>query len=225
MVPFVIVADVRTGSTLLSTSLDAHPEIRCYGELFHGLDLPDNQLDSICRHDLAAGQLIAAAFSAEARAVGFRAMLFLPPATHPQWAGVWEHLGGWPDLRVIWLARRDRLSQYASMLVAQQTAVYHPYDNDPLLRPENRPTITVDPEAFRQWVRQRDRLSAVRRRQLAARPGLELDYEALTGDWADSIGQVQQFLGVAPLPLTQGKRKQETRPLAEVIENYHELEF
>jgi LPS sulfotransferase NodH len=224
MTPFVIVADLRTGSTLLSTSLNRHPEIRCYGELFHPEDFPDNQLDAVSRHELSARQLVDQALAASGfKAVGFRAMVFLPLDSHPRWADAWQCLAERDELRVIWLTRRDRLSQYVSMLVAEHTGVYHPFDNDPLLRPENRPTITVDPQQFRHWVEERDRLAAERRAWLAARPALELDYETLTERWPEVVVRVQEFLGVTIHPLAQGKRKQETRPLAEIIANYHEL--
>lgn len=225
MTPFIIVADLRTGSTLLSTSLNRHPQVRCYGEIFHPDDFPDNQLDGYCRQELTAREMIAQALALPGfRAIGFRAMVFLPPPSHPRWADAWSHLAELDDLRVLYLSRRDRLAQYASMLIAEQTGVYHPYDNDPLYKPENRPKIAIDPQQFVEWTRQRDDLFAQRRRQLAGKPSLELDYETLTVQWPQAIAQVQDFLGVAWHPLDQGKRKQETRPLAEVISNYHALQ-
>jgi LPS sulfotransferase NodH len=150
-------------------------------------------------------------------------MTFLPPPSHPRWADAWPCLIQRRDQHVVYLTRRDRLAQYASMLVAEHTGVYHPYDNDPLYRPENRPKITIDPQQFLDWTRQRDDLFAERRRQLAGKPSLDLDYETLTGQWARAIARVQDFLGVDQLPLEQGKRKQETRPLSEVVSNYDEL--
>jgi LPS sulfotransferase NodH len=151
-------------------------------------------------------------------------MIFLPTPAQPNWADAWDRLHQWPDLHVLYLTRRDRLAQYASLLLAGQTGVYHPYDNDPLLRPEHRPCVTIDPQEFRQWVAQRDALFAQRRRRLAGLPAFEMDYETLTGAWDATMLHMQQFLGVAPRALEQGKRKQETRPLSETIANYAELE-
>ena len=224
MTPFIIVADLRTGSTLLHSSLDGHPDVRCYGELFHPDDLPDNQLPDRRRHDLTGGEVIRRAFAVEGvRAAGFRAMIFLPLPSEPQWADAWECLRSLSDLHVIYLTRRDRLAQYASMVVAQQTGAWHPSSHDPILKPENRPQITIDPEQYRRWIDEREQIWTQRRTQLAGKPSLELDYETLTGQWPETTARVQEFLGVPCVPLQPAKQKQETRPLSEVIANYEEL--
>lgn len=224
MTPFVIVADMRTGSTLLATSLDSHPDIRCYGELFHPDNLPDNQIEGYNRYELSGRELAERAFHAQdSIAAGFRAMIFLPMPSQPQWADAWDCLHDRAALRVIYLTRRNRLAQYASMLVAQKTGAYHPHDGDPVLKPTNRPTITIDPARFQDWKQQRDELLLRRRRELAGKPSLELQLEALTARWEAATARVQEFLGVVPRTLAQAKRKQERRPLSEVIANYREV--
>lgn len=224
MIPFIIVAEMRTGSTLLSTTLDGHPRVRCYGELLHGEDLPDNQVPGCERRRLTGGELIRRAFAGEAfEAVGFRAMAFLPPPSEPQWSDAWDSLRGVEGLRVIYLTRQDRLAQYASTVIAEQTGLYHPHDNDPIYLPENRPRIEIDARAFKGWIKDRDRLFGRRRRQVQGKLSLEINYERLTGAWPETIMKVQAFLSVAPLELRPAKRKQETRPLSEAIANYEQL--
>jgi LPS sulfotransferase NodH len=223
-IPFVIVADLRTGSTLLSSSLDQHPNIRCYGELLHPDDLPDNQPSECDRREWTGRELIRCAFTTEdVQAVGFRAMIFLPLPSQPQWADAWEYLRSLGELRVIYLMRHDRLAQYASVRIAQQAGAYHPSLSDPILTPEDRPTVAVDPEALRGWVEQRDHLFARRQEQLYEKPFLEVYYEDLTAHWSNRIRRVQAFLGVEPVALAPAKRKQEVRSLAEVITNYDQL--
>lgn len=228
MVPFVIVADVRTGSTLLASSLDGHPQVRCYGELFHPEDLPDNRIEGPHTGAAAdvgdAAALLRAAFRRDGhRARGFKAMAFLPLPSQARWSDAWERLRDVHGLQVLWLTRQNRVAQFASMEVARQTGVFHPHDHDPLYRAEHRPTVSIDPARFRAWVAERDALLARRRAQLGGLRSLELDYETLTGDWAASLARVQAFLGVDALPLEPVKRKQESRPLTEVIRNYDEL--
>ena len=224
MVPFVIVADLRTGSTLLSTSLNTHPRIRCYGELFHPETFPDNGLEQHDRFQLSGRDVVRHAFSAPGvAAAGFRAMVFLPMSSQPHWADSWDALRERNDTRVIWLDRRDKLAQYASILVAQQTRVWHPSPDDPVLRPENRPTIEIDPQQLREWTDERSALFAQRREQLRGKSSLDLDYETLVSEWPAVIRRVQEFLDVEPLPLEPAKHKQEKRPLSEVIANYNEL--
>jgi LPS sulfotransferase NodH len=224
MVPFVIVADLRTGSTLLSTSLDNHPQVRCYGELFHPETFPDNSLDRHDRFTLNGRDVVERAFAApDVEAAGFRAMIFLPLSSQPLWADAWNALRDRGGLRVIYLTRRDELAQYASILIADQIRVWHPSPDDPVLRPENRPRITIDPQDFRDWSSQRARLLDERREQLQGKPSLDLEYETLVSGWSAVIHQVQEFLGVDPMALEAAKQKQEKRPLPQVIENYDDL--
>lgn len=222
--PFIIVSDLRTGSTLLSSSLNRHPQIRCYGELFHSDDFPDNRIDGFDRRDASSGEVLRRAMDAGgARAVGFKAMAFLPFPSERQWTDAWDRIRELSGLRVLYLTRQNRLAQYASLQVAQHTGVFHPYDNDGLYRPENRPTITIDPAAFHAWVQERDAIMERRRRQHQGLPALELTYEVLSSDWGRTMARVQAFLSVEVQPLEQTKKKQERRPLAEVIANYDEL--
>lgn len=224
MPPFIIVADVRTGSTLLASSLDRHPQIRCYGELFHSEDLPDNSVEGLDRSRAAAKTILARALRGPSGVVhGFKAMAFLPLPEVKRWRDAWERFREVPGLRVLWLSRRDRLAQYASLEMARHTGLFHPDDGDELYRPANRPTITIDPADFRAWVEQRDVLVRLRREALDALPALEVTYETLIADWVVSTSRIQEFLGVDVQPMAQVKRKQERRPLAEVIVNYDEL--
>lgn len=213
------------GSTLLSSSLDEHPQIRCRGELLHPDDLPDNQLPGVRRHDLDSAQLLQAAFDvAHARAVGFRAMIFRPDLhQQPQWATFWDHLPTRDNLRVLFLERRDPLAQYASLCIAHQTGKFHPAAGDPILNTEQRPRIEIDPAAFRAWAEERHQLRTRRRIQLRDVPGMELSYEELVSRWEPTTRRVQQFLGVEERPLAQAKQKQEQRPLHLVIRNYEQV--
>lgn len=223
VIPFVVVADLRTGSTLLSTSLDSHPDIRCLGELLHPDDLPDNQVPCESRYGLGGSELVRRAFFATGvRAAGFRAMTFLPVTTTPQWDDAWDAIAETDDLRVIYLTRDDRLAQYASLLIAARTGRYHPSPGEPILDPENRPVVRIDPSGLVGWVEERDHLLELRRRQLAGAPSLEVTYERLTSEWTETMARIQRFLGVPRRDVPQAKMKQEARPLKEVVGNYDE---
>ena len=224
MTPFVIVADLRTGSTLLSTSLNQHPQIRCYGELFHPRDLPDNQIPGHNRYRASGEEIIRNTLAArDIGATGFRAMVFLPLEMQPQWADAWDALRRIDELRVICLTRRNALAQYASVQIAHQTGTYHPPPGDVRLAPENRPMLRVDPEELRRWLHERDELYRRRRGLLEGRPFLDFVYEDLVGDWSEGIRRVQAFLEVPYVPLPPTKQKQETRPLTSVVSNYAQV--
>jgi LPS sulfotransferase NodH len=224
MTPFAIVADLRTGSTLLSSSLDRHPDVRCFGELLHPADLADNVPEGADRHGSSGRALVGRVFASPGvAAAGFRAMVFLPLPEQPRWADAWDELAATPGLRVIYLVRRDVVAQYASLLVAARLGAYHPAPGDPALTPANRPTLRLERDELLAWAQERARLLELRRAQLAGKTALELTYEQLAGDWPDAIARAQAFLGVTPLPLAPAKEKQERRALREVVANYDEL--
>ena len=52
---------------------------------------------------------------------------------------------------------------------------------------------------------------------------LPVTYEALRDQWQPTVDGVLRFLGVEPMPLDPCATQNETRPLHEVISNYHEL--
>lgn len=223
--PFVIVCDLRTGSTLLGSTLHCHPLIRCRGELLHPDDLPDNQLAAASRHDLSADELLQYALTeTTAQAIGFRAMVSHPDTTaQPQWAEAWDVLASWPGLRVIFLHREDFLAQYASLCIANRTRQFHPGPGDVVPAQEHRPTVHIDPNALAAWHRERMDFYARRREQLCEQSTLTLSYEALNADWSAQMLRIQEFLGVQPRALPPMKTKQERRPLAAVIDNYASL--
>lgn len=223
--PFLIIADLRTGSTLLSTTLNRHPDIQCLGELLHPRDFADNQLPEFNRHDLTAQQLIGNALDVEgARAAGFRAMVFHPdPRVRPLWGDAWEVLRDWPGLRVIHLYRQDQLAQYASYRIALEIGCFTPSPDDPALNPENRPRLRIDPDELEHWITERRLLNTKRRRQLDGKPWFELSYETLVSDWDRQMTRIQRFIGVDVHSLAQAKQKQEQRPLSEFILNLNQL--
>ncbi|MFO7964691.1 MAG: sulfotransferase [Desulfobacterales bacterium] len=224
-VPFIILADLRTGSTMLSSTLNKHPDIRCLGELFHSYDFADNWICGVDRCEQSGRGLIHYAFeSDEYSAVGFRAMVFLPFNDRPQWSDKWDALEDTPDLRVICLERKDYMAQYASYLVAEKTGKFHPSPEDPILHPQNRPVVRIDPDAFRTWRSERRLLFQMRAKQLGKKPQLHITYSDLAGNWPVTINKIQEFLKVLPHPLEPVKQKQEKRRLSEIIENYTELD-
>jgi len=222
---FVILADLRTGSTLLSSSLNTHPDLRCLGELLHHRDFADNQLPALNRHQLHGPALVARALTgSDNLAAGFRAMVSLPDtAARPKWAGAWQTLAAWPGLRVIVLRREDHLAQFASYCLALRTGCFTPSPEDPLLRPENRPRLYLQPAELAAWIRQRRHLYARRLALLGHKPCLHLSYETLIRDWPGQIRRIQGFLGLPPRRLEQVKVQQESRPLHEVVINFDQL--
>ena len=244
--PFVLVSYLRSGTHLLRTALESHPEVACQSELFNSDDrrLPyplETPTADVLDH-WAFGRELAPG----TRCSGFVLHAYHPHALrafpgirpNPLWADVWQRLAAMPDLRVIHLRRRDLVARHLSHLLARSTGFWHSWDTDTAAsvshlhapppeqvgrRREAQPPIEVDADRLELdfgevtgWHRAADR-------ELAARPILHVSYEDLCADFAAETARVQRFLGVSPAALRPAVGKLEDRRPAEAISNWDEL--
>lgn len=205
---FIVLAQPRTGSTLLIASLNRHPEIQTRGEVLnagHCIPLPDDGRERV----RAAWERIG-----PCSAAGFKVLAFQPWDNDPeQWATGWDEIAGDPFVKVIVLRREDQLAQFASWKVANTIGRWKEQQQ------ENRPVIDVSPDELRWFKQWNDQLLAERLRRLDLHDKIEVTYEQLTDNWQPTMERVQQFLGVPVVEMQQATTKQEPRPLDEVIQN------
>jgi hypothetical protein len=125
---FIILGSARSGSNLLASALNTHPNIICFRELFNPasdtLDYNVPGYDNDSRDDLALRNKDLRSFIAtrifcshapDTRAVGFKVM-----REHLDFfAGLADHLSGIPDLRVLRLVRSNLLRTFVSLRIAE----------------------------------------------------------------------------------------------------------
>src|SRR5688572_27202010 len=119
----IILTTQRSGSTLLVSSLQSHPEILCRGELLiAGLRMPPPALLKNHRHLFKLTRLVTTGAWLSTRTMrrfyaiqGPRAHVFKAMYNHlrPPWT--LNYLLRDPDIRVIHLQRRNLLKQYISL--------------------------------------------------------------------------------------------------------------
>jgi LPS sulfotransferase NodH len=224
---FVILAAPRTGSNLLCTLLNSHPEVLCHHELFnpngifYALEYRDGSLDlggmearerepfaflqRVWEHPLGAS------------CVGFK-------MTRGQDAVVMQNLIEDTGVRKILLYRRNRLKTFISEQLARQTDRWEVYAGDePAL---DTPRLHVDVEAFRAHCDlneafYQDMADAL---QSGGQRWLETAYEDLLA--APEHARLLEFLDVEAtgVQLTQSSIKQSDRDLRSHIHNFQELE-
>jgi len=147
---FIILAHGRTGSSLLTTLLDSHPQIIAFSELFHKDDAARNRMSEavgkgIGENENPAWYLNTHVFRTypdEIRAAGFK-MLY-GHAGDPPWQLVWEYLQS-SRVSVVHLKRRNLLDRYLSSRLASRSQLWEATSLDDV-EPYNIP-ITIDPDA------------------------------------------------------------------------------
>jgi LPS sulfotransferase NodH len=225
---FVILAAPRTGSNLLCTLLNSHPEVLCHHELFnpdgifYALEYRDGSMDlgsmeARDREPLAFLQRVWE-HPLGASCVGFK-------MTRGQNDAVMRALIGDPGVLKILLYRRNRLKTFVSEQLARQTDQWEVYARDQLVT--GAPRLHIDVESFRAHCDLNERF--YQDIEHALRSGrqrwIEVAYENLLA--GSEHVRLLEFLGVGDTRarLTQSSIKQSDTDLRSHIENYRELEL
>ena len=119
---FVILTEARTGSNLLVSLLDSHPDINCHSEVFHRKTVyakPPLDAMSVEWRDAHVEEVLDAIFADKDRgerllANGFKLFYYHKPK-------LILRLARDPKVKFIVLRRNDKLSQYSSRKIALKT--------------------------------------------------------------------------------------------------------
>ncbi|MFV0443458.1 MAG: hypothetical protein ACK5Q5_07795 [Planctomycetaceae bacterium] len=210
---FVVLSQPRTGSSLLCGSIRWHPQILMQGEVlnqhYRRAELPEE--------DGADRLRVALSFTTH-DAVGCKLHACQPDAGWDHWESAWDYLAGDPTIKVVHLYRENELAQLASWKIAERLGEWGDQTHVP-----ERPTMEVARGELT-WVhRFNSALYRMRLNRLRQHPLLAVRYESLRDNWPSELERVLTFIGVEPRSLDQCAIQGETRPLSEVITNYHEL--
>lgn len=227
---FIIMCHPRSGSQMLAAMLRQHSQIISFGELFHPQKILFNHreyndeskpllLIRNCYPIHFLDHLIFSAYSENIKAVGFK--VFHSHLERIPFLPVWGWLNSNEDIKVIFLTRRNLLNTYTSVEKARKTGIYGIKDTSD--RDITNVTLSYD-RLVRQFKRHCKRnteaLDRLRRHQL-----FQITYEEIISDYNYNLRSIQNFLEVDFEPLKPLHKKQEVRPLSEVITNYDELRY
>ncbi len=212
---FVVVSRSRTGSYLLTSYLNSHPDILMHGEVF-------GKLRGQAYQDVL--ETYHGKYPRRVRAAGFKLFYYHPLDTPAP--GLWDHLSGDPNIHIVHLIRKDILRTLVSRAIAQKTDEWVRTKDKPRSAigsgdPEAR--ITVDPTWFRRQLHKTLDWQSAARERFCAQPYLELTYEDLVADLDGTFGQVTRFLGVPPGAPSTKQRKQTPSDVDLAIQNGDEL--
>jgi len=225
---FVILAAPRTGSNLLCTLLNSHPEVLCHHELFnpngifYALEYRDGSLDL---GDMETRGREPFAFLRRvwehpqgASCVGFK-------MTRGQDASVMRNLIEDSGVLKILLYRRNRLKTFISEQIARQTDRWEVYARDELA--SETPRLHVDVESFMAHCDLNESFyqEIVRALRSGRQPWMGTTYEDILN--TPEHVRLLKFLGVKDwrVKLRQSSIKQSDTDLRTHIENFQELEL
>ena len=239
MTKFIIFTLPRTGSTLLSKSLNKHPEIFCDDEIFHFsfrdyfspnqfkfLKIPFlpkkiNYVMNLPATYFRLPSFLKKYFTNKKgenfKARGFKLMyyqtLYMP--------GLVDYLKK-NNIKVILLLRENILRNALSDLRARSTGIYHHQDNNEEQR-SGLSKLNVEIDALKNKmddiVRQNKQLENI----VSDMDYIKIRYEDFE-DWDVTMNKISDFLKVSRQPVKAGAKKLNPDALQDMIENYSEVE-
>jgi len=226
---FLIICRKRTGSNFLVSLLQSHPKIRAFGEVFSEDDkihwgYPSYSSPEILqiRHKAPIEfieHIVFRDFLKSTKAVGFK--LIYQEKQSSNCKIIYEYLHSLKNLKVIHLKRRNIFSNYVSFKMAIKTDIWIKLRNEG----SNNLKLKIDYEDCLDYFQQTRALEK-KYELLFSNPSQQIHtlyYEDLVTNKVKAIEDLQEFLEVECLPLVSYTRKQEKRPLSEIVINYNEL--
>jgi len=223
---FVIVAARRTGSNLLCTLLNSHPEILCHHEvfnprgIFYALDFRNGSLDLGSHKDRDADPMGFLKhlwnIPTDSKCVGFK-------MTRGQAERVLEKIIIDPEIKKVILRRRNRVKTFVSELIAEKTDQWELYCHEEKIEP---PKVRVEFPQLLNHAAQNNAFYNTILRSLEAsnQPHISLEYECITSVLEQQ--RILEFLGLS-LPysrLFSVSIKQTPTDLRAVVSNFSELD-
>ena len=215
---FIVLTKARTGSNLLVNSLQSHPDMKVFGELFRGgVDDAVKALILNSAEDYFQNHVFKQ-YGRGIKAVGFK--MFYKHPVYDRAGKVWRYLLNMDDLKVIHLRRKNILRALVSMKIAKKTDIWKE-SNESRDMLSKRVELTVD--ECRDYFEQTRKWEDDANEKFADNPRMELTYEELTSDYQIQMRSIQEFLDVDPIKLQPMTAKQNPEALSELIVNYEEL--
>lgn len=212
-VRFVILGQGRSGSTLLTSSLDSHPEIRCADEILRFPRLaPLNYVERDGR------RVSARAFGFHVKPTQLRNVQGLGPAGWPGFVAA-MHARGW---RIIHLWRENALAQFLSWERAKVIGRTHVRSRGEL----SKAKVRLDPDTIVRRLGNRVCRLEEERAALRDLPHVDLSYERDLRDAQTrerALDRVLAHIDMPRAPMSSPLLRMGLPRLSDMIENYDEI--
>ncbi len=192
---FIILCSPRTGSTLLHTYLNFHPNIWSYGEILRRFNDRKNL------KQLNLGQLVFKPHGVTIRAVGLK--IFYDYFQSPDFQSYCDDIVKDTSIKVIHLVRKDKRAQLKSFKKAQLSNKWSGVKED-----KSRWPINLSEGEFKVF---ETKLLDIEKQMVSVfeeHRMINLSYEELVNDKQDALNSILNFLGVKQYSLVTLLEKQ-----------------
>jgi LPS sulfotransferase NodH len=211
---FIVMSRSRTGSNLLMSLLNSHPNIHAEGEVFSHL------------RGRPYTRVLARTFARQAffvKAKGFK-IFYYHPQDDPS-GEIWNSLAAMDDLHVIHLKRRNVLRTLVSRKLAGVEGRWRSAPGSNQQRPPSDVSVSFDVPELEHGFRETRAWEQAGEERFHDHSVLTLEYESMLDRFEETSCQVLSFLGVPQQRLTSPLEKQHTRSLRDMVVNYDALKL
>ena len=204
---FVVITRSRTGSNLLISLLDSHPNVQTYGEIFSRLN------------GQTARDIWSYCFSKKSRKLkylGFKIFYYHPQDSEDQ--TVWNYILEDKNIKIIHLTRDNMLRTVVSNQVAHKTDAWVNHDPDLSEDLDKRIELNVD-ECLKEFKKIKEWENNTRDK-FRNHDIFEMSYEELAIDRQKSADNVFKFLSLPSSKVNTTLQKQNKERLEDLILNY-----
>ena len=231
LVKFVVLTQARTGSNMLVSLLDNHPEVRCYGEAFNPRSAfgyenwlrksPLRKIANRYMRDYCVERYLDSLFSLRpkdnTRATGFKVIY---PGQFDRWSD-FRYYWRTYDFKIISLIRHNLLRKYLSSKIANLEDVWSAQEHR-----GKTVSVKVDVGDLKRVIARMDTVYRLIDTLTVEFQGIQVSYEELSSSRENVMRTLSQFLGIKEFEadtLKAGTVKQNPARLEELIENYDEV--
>lgn len=204
--PFLIVGLPRSGTTLLHTYLNNHPNLHSRGEvvLKDLVQKPENTFVPFGKHIQAAG-----------------AKVLLPEApSETDFQLIKQAFISNPQIKIIFIQRENLLRRYTSLQIAYKTRQWSQTGKEAALSERQ---IIIDPKVLLKQLKETETNLFRYRNLLKEVSCMEISYEHLVQLPQQLLPDVQAYLGVKANPLISLLQRQNPEPLSSLVRNFDQL--
>lgn len=225
---FLVLAHPRSGSSLLITLLRSHGNVVAHGEVFNDSEC---DLSPLSRPDMDHANLIARRekdpiqfindfvftdFPSWKTSVGFKIHYI-----HAKTANsiVWKYLSQEPSIKIIHLIRSNSLETFVSLQTAMKTNRWAKTCDTPVATTK----LSLGRNQCENFFKRVKQYRAHFNQLFSDHSIISVEYNDLNINKCKTLERVQEFIGIEVEDLQSDLRKQNTRRLSEIVENYYDL--